>query len=610
MRLLTTTIASAAGLADQEALSPAGEPSPCSPRPALEAMLLVLDDFDQLAAGAGLLRDIAQQAPRVTLLLTSRRRLPLLEQWVLELGGLPVPAATDEVARAPASTLFSQEARRVRGNAPLRDADAPHVVRLCRLVDGLPLALTLAAGWLRAMPCARIAAEVARSLDVLTTSALDLPPRHRSLRVVLQTSWQGLPVPEQETLRRLSVFRRRLRLGGGRGRRRRYPGAVADPRRRRPPHDRRGGVVGAELARAPVRRRAPGGAPGRGGGDPRPARRLLRHLRRGADVGDAPPPAGAGGAHGPSGRRAGGLGVGSGDDRTPAVRLACAPACRCTSTSRRRTPTGRGPVRRRAAEALRPASGAGRDAMLGLALAEQAHCLIRLQDYACAGPVLDEAGRLAEATGSAELAALTARFSGELHFEQGRFAKAAQAFGLAVAQARAAGRSEQEAGVRCALAAVAIELGELDRARDECQQAVTQVLGRHDRLGESEVEGLLAVIDSQRGDFAQAEVRLERARAICRDLGAPLHEARVAERLGYVLGAGRGRFLEAERCFEEARGPFPPGRGPLRRDRPPHRPGTLRPPAGRPGAGPPPGPAGPRRLPGGGPPGRRGRGPA
>ena len=172
-----------------------------------KALLLVLDDLDPLAAGVGLLADIVRQAPRVKLLLTSRQRLPLLEQSVLELHGLPVPQTASEVARAPASALFLREARRVRLNAPLGEADAPHVVRLCRLVDGLPLALTLAAGWLRAMPCARIAAEVARGLDVLTTTAQDLPPRHRSMRAVLQTSWQRLAGPERQALRRLSVFR-------------------------------------------------------------------------------------------------------------------------------------------------------------------------------------------------------------------------------------------------------------------------------------------------------------------------------------------------------------------------------------------------------------------
>ena len=88
----------------------------------------------------------------------------------------------------------------------LSPATAPHVLRLCRLVEGAPLALELAAGWLRALSCAEIVAEIERSLDFLAASTRGSSPRHRSLRAVFEQSWQMLSAPEQEVFGRLSLF--------------------------------------------------------------------------------------------------------------------------------------------------------------------------------------------------------------------------------------------------------------------------------------------------------------------------------------------------------------------------------------------------------------------
>src|SRR5262249_52535375 len=83
----------------------------------------------------------------------------------------------------------------------------PAVAHVCRLVEGMPLGIELAAAWVRTLSCAEIADEIARNLDFLVTSTRDLPERHRSIRAVFEHSWKLLTLEEQQVLQRLSVFR-------------------------------------------------------------------------------------------------------------------------------------------------------------------------------------------------------------------------------------------------------------------------------------------------------------------------------------------------------------------------------------------------------------------
>jgi tetratricopeptide (TPR) repeat protein len=101
--------------------------------------------------------------------------------------------------------LFIQSARRV-GYTPT-DADTPSIIRICQLAEGLPLALELAAAWVRAMPCAEIAREIERSPDILTTTTRNVPDKHRSMRAAFEHSWNLLSDGEQAVFRKLSVFR-------------------------------------------------------------------------------------------------------------------------------------------------------------------------------------------------------------------------------------------------------------------------------------------------------------------------------------------------------------------------------------------------------------------
>src|SRR5690606_30880394 len=102
--------------------------------------------------------------------------------------------------------LFVQGARRLRAGYALTAEEGPAVAEICRLVEGMPLGIELAAGWARTLSCAEIAGEIRRGLAFLTTAMRHIPERHRSLRAVVAHSWELLTPEEQAAARRLAVF--------------------------------------------------------------------------------------------------------------------------------------------------------------------------------------------------------------------------------------------------------------------------------------------------------------------------------------------------------------------------------------------------------------------
>lgn len=170
-------------------------------------LLLLLDNADQALDGAPLLRGLIHRAPNLKLLVTSRERLQLSEEWVIDLAGLAVPPAdSDAVADYSAVRLFAQRARQVQGDFALTAEDLPHVAAICRMVEGMPLAIELAAAWVRVLTPAAIAQELEQSMSLLTTSLRDVPERHRSIEGVFAQSWERLSEAERSALQRLSVF--------------------------------------------------------------------------------------------------------------------------------------------------------------------------------------------------------------------------------------------------------------------------------------------------------------------------------------------------------------------------------------------------------------------
>jgi predicted ATPase/DNA-binding SARP family transcriptional activator len=171
-------------------------------------LLLVLDNFEQLAPGAAILEKLLQMAARVKVIVTSRVRLALPSEWLLPLEGLPYPDTEDEdrIQVFDAVRLFVNAAKRVHpGLSPIAEAAA--IVDICRQVEGLPLALELAAAWTRVLSCAAIARELRKGSKLLRAVDASRPARHASFETVFERSWQLLTGGEREALARLAVFR-------------------------------------------------------------------------------------------------------------------------------------------------------------------------------------------------------------------------------------------------------------------------------------------------------------------------------------------------------------------------------------------------------------------
>lgn len=178
-------------------------------------MLLILDNFEHLLDGVDFVVEMLA-APGVRLLVTSRAALNIQAEWRYAVGGLSVPESKplaqgergwgEGLEHYDAVRLFTERARRLRHDFSPDDHHAD-LIRICQLTEGMPLALELAAGWLKALSCAQIADEIQRGLDFLAADARDVPERHRSMTAAFAQSWNLLTGDEQKIFRRMSVFR-------------------------------------------------------------------------------------------------------------------------------------------------------------------------------------------------------------------------------------------------------------------------------------------------------------------------------------------------------------------------------------------------------------------
>jgi DNA-binding SARP family transcriptional activator/tetratricopeptide (TPR) repeat protein len=170
-------------------------------------MLLVLDNLEHLLSGVDLIDDVLKISPGVKILTTSRETLNLQAEHVFDLSGLAVPEhANAEAQKFDALQLFAERARHNRLDFVLEQHLQP-VTRICQRVAGMPLAIELAASWLRLLSTEEIASEIEKSIDVFSSLNRDVPERHRSMRKVFEASWQRLTDAEQSALQKLSAFR-------------------------------------------------------------------------------------------------------------------------------------------------------------------------------------------------------------------------------------------------------------------------------------------------------------------------------------------------------------------------------------------------------------------
>jgi predicted ATPase/transcriptional regulator with XRE-family HTH domain len=182
-------------------------------------LLLVLDNLEHLLANPPgsegkdeitlLMTKLLQRLPKLKILVTSRERSNLREEWIFELHGLPFPAAgqTNSLEDYSAVALFQQCARQLKVDFKVMPDQQPSLARICQLVDGTPLAIELAAAWVEMLSMEEIAQEIASNLDFLTARRRNIPERHRSQRAVFAHSWKLLSSEERHVLCRLAIFR-------------------------------------------------------------------------------------------------------------------------------------------------------------------------------------------------------------------------------------------------------------------------------------------------------------------------------------------------------------------------------------------------------------------
>jgi len=206
--LVVSTIAQALGLKESEHRTPLD-----LVQAALRdrRLLLLLDNFERLLPAAPQLVNLLARCPQLTILVTSRAVLHLQGEYEFPLSPLALPPleplpAMQALASTPAVTLFLQRAQAVRPTFQLREFNAQAIAEICVRLDGLPLAIELAAARSKLLSPHELLARLSHRLEVLTGGPQDLPLRQQTLRDTITWSYQLLPMQEQRFFRQLSVF--------------------------------------------------------------------------------------------------------------------------------------------------------------------------------------------------------------------------------------------------------------------------------------------------------------------------------------------------------------------------------------------------------------------
>ena len=171
-------------------------------------LLLVIDNCEHVITALDFLVDILDSAPNVQLIATSRIRLHLSREAVYNLRGLSIPQndRLEESNTSDAIDLLVRFAQRVKPDWAITDKNWHSIYELCRVTQGMPLAILLAVGWLDVYPLERIVEEIRRNVDFLETDLRDVPDRHRSMRAVFDWTWRLLTDAERDVLMKFSVF--------------------------------------------------------------------------------------------------------------------------------------------------------------------------------------------------------------------------------------------------------------------------------------------------------------------------------------------------------------------------------------------------------------------
>jgi predicted ATPase len=551
--------------------------------------LLVLDNVDRLVEGAPLVAKLLAACPAVEALATSRARLELEEESVFPLEGLvvaPEGASPDAVAESEAGRLFLERARRARLDVDPGPDELRAIGALCRLLGGAPLAIELAAVWIRDRAPSRLLAELRASYVELGSPSRSLPDRHRTLRACFAYSWRSLTPDDRWALARLGVFQggfeaadalavadvgeealgrlrdRSLVSASGparatlhpivaafaRERLAAWPEAVEGLHERHARHyagvlaDEAGRIVGAEQADALARlERERGNLEAAQtwalGHDPALAADLVadrtsywRYRARFAE-----------------GREAAERALGRAAELPAAARIRLEVTAGAMSYRLGALPDARAHLEAALAEARR-LGGEGADAGAWQVLGDVAHAQRRLDEAArCFDAALrsararaDEVAELQATTGLGRTAAI-----------QGDYDRAADLFDRAL---RLAQRGGSPAGVATAhfnVGALARDRGDLERAEHGFARALAGHRELGDRGGVASVQSELAGIAWARDDLDAAEDRYRQARATWRAIGDRSREIDAVHALGWIA-ARRGRREGAAALQREA----------------------------------------------------------
>lgn len=178
-------------------------------------LLLILDNFEQIVVAAGLIAELLDAAPRIKILVTSQIRLNISGEHIFEVQPLPLPNTAelpplDDLKRIPAIALFTERAQAIQPDFALTTENAAAVTQICVHLDGLPLAIELAAARINVLSPQAMLARISNPFTLLVGGEQDRPERHKTIRKTLDWSYGFLGKCERSLFAQMSVF-----VGGG-----------------------------------------------------------------------------------------------------------------------------------------------------------------------------------------------------------------------------------------------------------------------------------------------------------------------------------------------------------------------------------------------------------
>ncbi len=172
-------------------------------------LLLILDNFEHLQEAGLLISQLLGRTRHLQIIITSRQQLNLQEEWTYTLTHLSLPRSSDsskEILGSEAVDLFLQVCSRMGQKIPPGDENLRTIARICKLMEGFPLGIELAAATIQSLTLEEIYRQIESNLGSLTSPINNVPQRHRSLRAAFEHSWQLLNHDSRQSLRRLAVF--------------------------------------------------------------------------------------------------------------------------------------------------------------------------------------------------------------------------------------------------------------------------------------------------------------------------------------------------------------------------------------------------------------------